>query len=146
MNLLSIDVAITKPTAYALYLDDKLSCFDKVPGIDDIEHIAAMITDLDLIVTEDMYYKKNIDTLKKLCYEIGKIIYIADLHQIKYRLIRPVDWQIHHGLALKNNICISILQKQIILNTTGFEIEDNDIQSAILIGLYVIERARLGME
>ena len=146
MNLLSIDVAITKPAAYALYLDDKLSCFDKVPGIDDIEDILSMIADLDLIVTEDMYHKKNIAILKKLCYEVGKVIYIANTHGIKYKLIRPVDWKTHHGLTLKNNTYISALQKHIILKTTGFEVEDDDIQSAILIGLYVIERARLGME
>ncbi len=146
MNLLSIDLAVTKPTAYALFLNDKLSCFDKVSSVNDIEDIATMIIDLDLIVTEDMYHKQNIDTLKKLCYEVGKVIYIADLHQIKYRLVRPTDWQTHHGLTLKNNTYISALQKQIILNTTGQEIEDDDIQSTVLIGLYVIERARLGME
>ena len=146
MNILSIDVAITKPTAYALFLDDKISCFDKVDGIPEIEDIVSMIVDLDMIVTEDMYHKKNIDTLKKLCYEVGKVIYIAGLHHIKYRLVRPADWQTHHGLTLKNNTYISTLQKQIIQNTTGAEVDDEDEQAAILIGLYVIERARLGME
>lgn len=146
MNLLSIDVAITKPAAYALYVDDKLSCFDKVPEISDIKDFIPMIIDLDLIVTEDMYHKMNIDTLKKLCYEVGKVIYIAEIHKIKYKLIRPYDWERHHGLLQKTPEYIKVLKKLIILNTTGREIEDDDIQDAVLIGLYVIERARLGME
>ena len=146
MNILSIDVAITKPTACALFWNGKLSFCDKVRGIHEIEEIITAFRDIELIVTEDMYHRKNIDILKKLCYEVGKVIYIADLHQIKYRLIRPTDWQTHHGLTLKNNTYISTLQKQIIYNTTGAEVGDEDEQAAILIGLYVIERARLGME
>ena len=146
MNILSIDVAITKPTAYALFRDDKLSFCDKVQGIPEIEQLITASRDIELIVTEDMYHNKNIGTLKKLCYEIGKIIYIADLHKIKYCLIRPIDWQVHHGLTLKNNIYISKLQKLIIFNITGVRTDDEDEQAAILIGLYVIERARLGMK
>ena len=146
MNILSIDVAITKPTAYALFLDDKLSCFDKVDGIPDIEDIVAMIIDLDMIVTEDMYLGMNVDTLKKLCYEVGKVIYVADMHQVKYLLIGPHNWEAHHGLLKKKYEYIKILKKQLILSETGIETEDVDIQSAILIGLYVIERKRLGLE
>ena len=146
MNILSIDVAITKPTACALFRNGKLSFCDKVRGIHEIEEIITAFRDIELIVTENMYHNKNIETLKKLCYEVGKVIYIADLHKIKYRLVRPVDWQTHHGLTLKNNTYISKLQKQIIQNTTGVDTDDEDEQAAILIGLYVIERARLGME
>ena len=145
MNILSIDVAITKPTAIAFFIDGKLKRYGKVDGIKDIQGL-DIIGGPDLIVIEDMYHRKNIDILKKLCYEVGKVIYIADLHKIKYRLIRPVDWQTHHGLTLKNNTYISTLQKQIIYNTTGADVDDEDEQAAILIGLYVIERARLGME
>ena len=145
MNLLSIDVAITKPTAYAIFWKDVLVEHNKINSIQTVNNIVNMYN-FDLIVTEDMYHKQNIDTLKKLCYEVGKVIYIADLHHIKYRLIRPVDWQTHHGLTLKNNTYISTLQKQIIQNTTSIEVDDEDEQAAILIGLYVIERARLGME
>lgn len=145
MNILSIDVAAAKPTAYALFEDNELKRFDKVDRIHSIQDI-VIINCPNLIVTEDMYHRKNIDTLKKLCYEVGKIIYIADLYHIKYRLVKPVDWQTHHGLTLKNNTYISTLQKQIIYNTTGAEVDDEDEQAAILIGLYVIERARLGME
>ena len=144
MNILSIDVAITKPTACAFFVDGKLKYVEKVENIQSIQGL-DIIGGPDLIVTEDMYHNKNIGTLKKLCYEIGKIIYIADLHKIKYCLIRPIDWQVHHGLTLKNNIYISKLQKQIISNITGVETDDEDEQ-AILIGLYVIERARLGMK
>ena len=145
MNILSIDVAITKPTAYALFKDNKLVGFEKSEGIKDMDYY-LYTHKIDLIVTEDMYHSKNIDTLKKLCYEVGKVIYIADLHNIKYRLVRPVDWQEHHGLTLKNNTYIPKLQKQIIFNTTGMKTDDEDEQAAILIGLYVIERARLGMK
>ncbi len=145
MNILSIDVAITKPTAYSVFKDSKLVWHGKIGSVLEISQ-SFLIGDINLIVTEDMYHGKNIDILKKLCYEVGKVIYIADLHQIKYRLVRPADWQTHHGLTLKNNTYISTLQKQIIYNTTGAEVDDEDEQAAILIGLYVIERARLGME
>ncbi len=145
MNILSIDVAITKPTAFATFYKDYLERHGKIDNIMGIERILAA-HDIDLIITEDMYLGMNVDTLKKLCYEVGKVIYIADLHKIKYRLVRPVDWQAHHGLTLKNNIYISKLQRQIIFNTTGMKTDDEDEQAAILIGLYVIERARLGME
>ena len=145
MNILSIDVAITKPTAYALFRDNEFANCGKVSSLLNIG-TASLTNNVDLIVTEDMYHNKNIGTLKKLCYEVGKVIYIADLHNIKYCLVRPIDWQVHHGLTLKNNIYISKLQKQIILNTTGVETDDEDEQAAILIGLYVIERARLGMK
>ena len=145
MNLLTIDVAITKPTAYAVFKNDILIDYDEVDLIIYIEEIINM-NNFDLIVTEDMYLGMNVDTLKKLCYEVGKIIYIAELHQIKYKLVRPYDWEQHHGLLQKSSDYIKILKHQIIFNETGEEIDDDDIQSAILIGLYVIERARLGME
>ena len=146
MNILSIDVAITKPTAYAFFIGEKLSCYEKVKNIIEIEEIIAGIIGLDLIVTEDMYHDLNISILKKLCYEVGKVIYIADVHGIKYRLVRPVDWKTHHGLTNKHPVYVKVLQKQIVLSKTGVETDDDDIQSTILIGLYVIERARLGME
>ena len=142
MNILSIDLAVAKPTAYALFLDDKLSCFDKVPGITDIEDLVMMIVDLDLIVTEDMYLGMNVSVLKKLCYEVGKIIYVAESHQVKYRLIRPLDWKRHHGLLQKKPEYETLLQKQIIKNTTGQDIEDEDIRAAVLIGLCDIEERR----
>ena len=145
MNILSIDVAITKPTAYALFINNELKYHEKSEGLKEMEHY-FLIHNVDLIVTEDMYHNKNIGTLKKLCYEVGKVIYIAELHKIKYCLVRPIDWQVHHGLTLKNNIYISKLQKQIISNITGVETDDEDEQAAILIGLYVIERTRLGMK
>ena len=151
MNVLSIDVAITKPTAYALFRDEKLSRYDKVPGIPGIEELLIAChdidyIDIDLIVTENMYHGKNIGTLKKLCYEVGKVIYIADLHGIKYKLVRSVDWMSHHGLTNMTPAMSVYLPKKIILHETGFEADDDDIQAAILIGLYVIERARLGMK
>lgn len=146
MNILSIDVAITKPTAYALFLNDELSFYEKVPSIIEIGNLILARPYIDLIVTEDMYLGMNVDTLKKLCHEVGKIIYIAELHQIKYKLVRPYDWEGHHGLLQKQSDYIKILKHQIIFNETGEEIDDDDIQSAVLIGLYIIERTRLGIE
>ncbi len=145
MNVLSIDVAITKPTAYAEFIDDKLKHYGKV---DNIQAIKGLDNNggPDLIVTEDMYHKHNIDTLKKLCYEVGKVIYIADLHGIKYKLVRPVDWMSHHGLTNMTPAMSVYLPKKIILHETGVETDDDDIQAAILIGLYVIERARMGYD
>ncbi len=142
MNILSIDVAAAKPTAYALFLNDKLSCFDKVPGVDDIEDVVAMIADLDMIVAEDMYLGKNVETLKKLCYEVGAVMHIARTYQVECKLIRPVDWQRHHGLLKKSDEYTKILQRQIIKQTCMVDIEDEDIQAAVLIGLCEIEKRR----
>ena len=144
MNILSIDVAITKPTAYAKFYGDRLTGYAKIKGILAIESIIT-VNSFDLIVTEDMYLGMNVDTLKKLCYEVGKVIYIADLHNIKYKLVGPHNWEAHHGLLKKKYEYITILKKQIILNETGIETDDVDIQSAILMGLYVIERNRFGL-
>lgn len=153
MNILSIDVAVTKPTAYALYRDDKLSCYDKVSGIPEIEEfitecqdITTACRDIDLILAEDMYCGVNFLTIKKLCYEIGKLIYVADKHKIEYRLIRPVDWMSHHGLTNKNPEYVKDIQKLIIWNETDVKTDDDDVQAAILIGLYVIERVRMGYD
>ncbi len=142
MYILSIDVAAAKPTAYALFLNDKLSCFDKAPGVDDIEDVVAMITDLDMILAEDMYLGKNVETLKKLCYEAGAVMHIARTYQIECKLIRPVDWQRHHGLLKKNDEYTKILRRQIIKQTCMVDIEDEDIQAAVLIGLCEIEKRR----
>ncbi len=145
MNILSIDVAITKPTAYALFLFSDLAEHGKADGISQLVEMMSL-HDLDLIATEDMYHKQNVDTLKKLCYEVGKVIYIADTYGIKYRLIRPVDWKNHHGLTGINPEYVNIVQKKIVLSETCVETDDDDIQAAILIGLYVIERARMGYD
>jgi len=146
MNVLTIDVAITKPTAYALFLNDELSFYEKVPSIIEVGNLILARPYIDLIITEDMYLGMNVETLKKLCYEVGKVIYIADLHNIKYILIGPHNWEAHHGLLKKKYEYFKTLKKQIILNETGVETDDVDIQSAILMGLYVIERMRLGLE
>ena len=145
MNILSIDVAVTKPTAYAEFTDGKLKNYGKVKSIHAIKCI-DIIGGPDLIVAEDMYHKHNIETLKKLCYEVGKIIYIADYYRIKYKLVRPVDWMNHHGLTNMTPAMSVYLPKKIILHETGVETDDDDIQAAILIGLYVIERARMGYD
>ena len=144
MNLLSIDPAVSKKIAYALFLDDRLKCYDLVPEVGDIEDIISAVIDLNLVVTEDMYLGKNFDTVKKLCYAVGEIIHVCKLYSIEYRLIAPVEWKSHHGLLKKPAGLEEKLQFEIIRQYTGEEITDVDIRAAVLIGMCHIEQARMG--
>lgn len=146
MNILSIDPAAAKDTACAFFLDDKLAYYELVPdmgGVDDLIYCCEQ--ELDLIVTEDMYLGQNVKTLKELCYAVGKIMYLAEIHMIDCKLIRPVDWKAHHGLCKMRPTMEEYLQNQIIRQTCGEEVQDPDLRAAILIGLCYIEKARLGV-
>lgn len=146
MNLLSIDPAVSKDIAYALFLDDQLKSYDLVSEIEDVEGvILTSMFDIELIVTEDMYCGPNFDTVKKLCYVVGEIRYLAKQYGIDCRLVAPVTWKSHHGLLKKPVGLEAKLQFEIIRQYTGETIDQEDIRVAVLLGMCVIEKARLGV-
>ena len=144
MTILSIDPAISKKIAYALFVDEQLNDYGTADQIYEIDDVINTALDIDLVVTEDMYLGKNVQTLKQLCYVVGGILYLCQIYDIEYRLIAPVTWKSHHGLLKKPAELEEKLQIEIIRQTTGKEITDVDIRAAILIGLCHIEQARMG--
>jgi len=142
MTILSIDPAVSKKIAYAMFVDEQLQGYNKVDHISEIDDVINTALDIDLVVTEDMYLGNNVRTLKQLEREVGKIIYLCEIYEIEYRLIAPVTWKSHHGLLKKPKELEEKLQIEIIRQETGEEITDVDIRAAILIGLCQIEKAR----
>ncbi len=142
MTILSIDPAVSKKIAYALFVDEQLQCYNAVDRIYEIDDVINTALDIDLIVTEDMYLGKNVQTLKQLCYVVGGILYLCQIYDIEYRLIAPVTWKSHHGLLKKPAELEEKLQIEIVRQETGKEITDVDIRAAILIGMCQIEKAR----
>ena len=142
MNILSIDVAVSKDIAYAGFNDNKLEYFGKIKEITQLPGI-IVYKRLDAIVMEDMYLGKNVDTLKKLCYVVGKILFICEMNHTKYRLIAPVTWQSHHGLLKKPAGLRRKIEDTIIATVTNEKIEDDDIRAAILMGLCHIEQMKV---
>ena len=142
MTILSIDPAVSKKIAYALFVDEQLQYYGAVDQIYEIDDVINTALDIDLVVTEDMYLGKNVQTLKQLCYVVGGILYLCQIYDIEYRLIAPVTWKSHHGLLKKSAKLEEKLEIEIIRQATGEEITDVDIRAAILIGLCQIEKAR----
>jgi Holliday junction resolvasome RuvABC endonuclease subunit len=143
MVTLAIDPAYSKAFAYALFQTKDLLLHGKERDLRNIVNIIT-IHRPDIIVTEDMYLGKNVDTLKKLCYSVGKIMYVCEGLGIPLRLISPGVWMAHHGL--KNPSSRSLLRQyedKIIETVTDEVPRDPDIRSAILIGMCHIEQTRI---
>jgi Holliday junction resolvasome RuvABC endonuclease subunit len=143
MVTLAIDPAYSKALAYALFQERNLLFHGKEKDIRQIV-MNILLYRPDIIVTEDMYLGKNVDTLKKLCYSVGKIMLVCEGIGIPLRLISPGVWMAHHGL--KNPSSRSLLRQyedKIIETVTDEVPRDPDIRSAILIGMCHIEQARM---
>jgi len=146
MTVLAIDPAYSKAYAYALFSGEKLVFAGKDEYLGTIVNILHKWRP-DIVVTEDMYLGKNVDTLKKLCYAVGKIMYVCEQMEVPYRLISPKGWTLHHGLrGIKNRDMRKQLEDKIIETVSGEVPRDPDIRSAILIGMCHIEQARMGVK
>jgi len=139
MTLISIDPAWAKPMAYAIFENGKVIFYDKIFKFNDIKPDLA-----DMLVTEDPYpagsikkysYKGWVETFKKLCFAVGRIIEFAEINHVEYKLIRPVDWKRYWSLTKRTS---ETLQQRIRTEITEVE-GSEDIQDAILIGKYYIE-------
>ena len=142
MNILSIDVAVSKDIAYVSFHDNKLGLCGKAGTIMELSVIFSSKR-FDIIVMEDMYIGKNVNTLKKLCYVVGGIMLICDMHYTEYRLINPATWQSHHGLLKKPAGLRRKIEDEIIATVTYRKIEDDDVRAAILMGLCHIEQMKV---
>ena len=142
MNILSIDVAVSKDIAYAVISDNKLENFGKVKKIIELVKIATD-TRLDAIITEDMYLGKNVNVFKRLCYIVGEVLLFCEICHTECRLIAPVTWQSHHGLLKKPAGLRRKIEDEILKTVTNETIEDDDIRAAILMGLCHIEQMKI---
>jgi len=143
MNILSIDVAVSKDIAYAVFNDSKLSFFGKIKNLTELAAGIVTFIRLDAVVTEDMYLGKNVAVLKKLCYIVGGIMYICNMLNTECHLIAPITWQSHHGLLKKPAGLRRKIEDTIIATVTDETIEDDDIRAAILMGLCHIEQMKV---
>ena len=145
MNILSIDVAVSKDIAYVGLSNNRLEYFGKIKKLTDLPNI-MVFKRLDAVITEDMYLGKNVDILKRLCYVVGGILYICETHYVECRLIAPSTWQSHHGLLKKPAGLRRKIEDTIIATVTNETIEDDDIRAAILMGLCHIEQMKIKEE
>jgi Holliday junction resolvasome RuvABC endonuclease subunit len=144
MVILSIDPAVSKKIAYALFKDGALKLYGKVDRVQDLTMLFNYHP--DLIVTEKMYLGKNAKTYGQLSEEVGKIKILCEIYDIPYRLIPPATWKAHHGLLKKPAKYAKILKDKIIETVIGLVPRDPDVRSAILIGMCHIEQARMKVE
>ena len=146
MTVVAIDPAYSKAFAYAIFRNNKLMFFGKDEYLSTIVNILVKRRP-DIVVTEDMYLGKSVDTLKKLCYAVGKIMYICEKIGTPYRLISPREWTLHHGLrGIKSRDLRRQLEDKIIETVMDHAPRDEDIRSAILIGMCHIEQTKMGVE
>jgi len=144
VTVLSIDPAVSKQTAYALFRDGILKLYGKVDRVQDLTMLFNYHP--DLVVTEEMYLWKNARTYGQLSEEVGKIKLLCEIYGIHYRLIPPATWKAHHGLLHSSAQFVKVIEDKIIENVTSSKIKDPDIRSAILIGMCHIEQTKMGVE
>jgi Holliday junction resolvasome RuvABC endonuclease subunit len=140
MVILSIDPAVSKKIAYALFKDGDLKLYGK---FDKVQDLAMLFNhNIDLVVTEEMYLGENPKTFGQLSKIVGKIELLCDLYNIKCREIVPATWKAHHGLINKPKDFVQKLEDKIIETLTDKKIDDQDIKDAILLGLCHIEQQK----
>ena len=154
MNIISIDPAVSKKIAYAVFLEDRLRFYDLVDEVIDVKDVLASGLDLEIVVTEDMYNGPDFSVVKRLCYTVGEIRILAHMYGLECRLIPPWAWKKHHGILIKKPAAREAhkaakafedkVQFEIIKQYTGKEIQDEDLRAAVLIGMCYIEKARMG--
>jgi len=103
MNIISIDPAVSKKIAYAVFLEDRLDHYQLADSVEDVQEAMLLLPRLDLVVTEDMYNGPNFNVVKQLCYAVGEIRSLAKRFNLDCRLIPPVIWKKHHGILIKKS-------------------------------------------
>jgi hypothetical protein len=132
--------------AWALFTDGHLRYYDKTAELHKIQ-----VRDIDYVVTENPFpggeikkhsYKGRVEAFKNLCFAVGMVIQFAKSIEVKYQLIRPVDWKSFYDVTKRTPEAIQdILRAEL----TGVN-NDRDLQDAIFIGMYFIDRVMLRME
>ena len=135
MRLLSIDIAVAKKTAYALWKDGKLEYYDSIERIEDLDKIIPIA---DMVICEEPYHQMNIRTYGDLCKEVGKISALCTIYERPFETIRPVDWKRWLKVGSRTPEIIKNEIKRGIINELGYVVSDmsSDEQDAVLLGYY----------
>lgn len=91
--------------------------------------------ELDAVYMEKSIDKKNIDTLQKLSYLAGGIMFYCTQHNIKFVNPFPVEWRAKIGIKQSNKIKRDMLKAEAIIavkNEYGLDVGD-DVAESILI-------------
>jgi len=142
MLILSIDIGLAKPNAYACFLHNKTYTNLENVGVEEgIYGIEDKLSMTDIIVTEKPYYKRNIKVYGDFWFNIGILDALSKAYGCDLILVRPYDW--------KNKLKLTAKQKpedrqktiESILSLYGWkdrkELTEDEI-TAILIGHYYI--------
>ena len=130
MNLLAIDPSWAHGYAYAYFSGKEL----KKAKPCTIYTLAIFIQTDVVVVIEEPYLGKNPDTFRKLCYSVGKVLYLCDVHERRVEYVQPRHWKPYYNLPKKNKRReLKVKQK-----LTGYK--DDDVCDAILIGKYYLEK------
>jgi len=147
MTLMSVDPGVAKPSAFAVFENDKLIETFKT---NDLEHIdvSLAINNVDKLIMEDQFLGLNPRTMKNLVRQSGKIMGVAELSNIETSTVMPVTWQSYFKIprrpkGIKQYKWGAIHKLDLIEKAeelTGWKFTgDDDTASAVLIGLWSIE-------
>ena len=124
------------------YVTHTLVDLHKIKDIN--ERIPKMISEIckyiqeykpDKILMEETVLSSNTDTLKKLAYLSGGIMFYAYRHNVPFELVMPSQWRKTVGLQQSNKVKREVLKLESIeavKKEYGLEVND-DIADAILI-------------
>ena len=129
MTLLAIDPSWRHGYAYAYFVGEEV----KKAETCNIYTLAIIIQTVpDLVVIEEPYLGKNVDTFKKLCYSVGKVLYLCDEYKRRVEYVMPRHWKPYFKLPKGNK---ELKAKQ---DLTGYN--NDDVCDAILLGKYYLEK------
>lgn len=124
------------------YIKHTLVDLHKIKNIN--ERIPKMISEMckyidgvkpDKILMEETVLSSNTDTLKKLAYLAGGMMFYAHERGIEFELVLPSEWRKKIGLQQSNKIKREVLKQesiQAVKQEYGLDVQD-DIADAILI-------------
>lgn len=132
MIIMGIDPASSKPYAFSAINQEEIF----MQGKSDLKGFVSAIKlcKPDLIAIEDQYFSKNYKTAKGLSWSTGKIMGIAEIMNIPYKIINVATWKGYFGLLKKGHIKNNHIEKSVSLGGQN----DDDLASSHLIALYTI--------
>lgn len=111
---------------------------DKMLNLCDYLHQLIMDYDIEILVMEDVYALRNVNTLKKLASMMGAIKELANINQIIYRVVSASSW--HTILNCKNNRReLKQSAKEFVLNKFGLEVSDDEADSICILTYFMNE-------
>lgn len=124
------------------YIKHTLIDLHKVKDINEripmmISEICKYINDIgpDKILMEETVLGSNTDTLKKLAYLAGGVMFYAYEHGIEFELVLPSQWRKKIGLSQSNKIKREVLKQESILAVKqeyGLDVTDDEADAILV--------------